>query len=285
MLRVILAILLFPGYLFAQAGDPFIRRISYRGNQFYQLKTGGNSKLIIFLHGGLTNPAFAEGKEIPDAEFLLEGNADFLRMCREHGFDVLLPVANTQMNWLSNYENCFQTLKGFVDSTGLYEQYFISGFSDGGTGSYRIFYSYPKYFNGLIVFNGYPQLNNFYRQVDYQSGKLKKVIFCSTNSDNTIPYEFLLTEYAKQKLLNPDTYLFVVNGKHSFNEYRSKQLQEVFSMIETTPDNWKTNPVHGYIRRDSLVEFYEFRQKVFKKYGYDPVFREENKVQRKALKK
>lgn len=284
MLRALLAILLVSGCFLAQAQDPFIRRIRFQENLFYQMKTGSNSKLIIFLHGGVTNPAFAPGQETPGVAYLLEGNSDFLGMCREHGYDVLLPVTNARMNWLSNYDYCFQTLKALVDSTGLYEQYYIAGFSDGGTGSYRIFYSYPKYFNGLIVFNGYPQLNNFYRGVDYQSGALKKIVFCSTSSDNTVPYEFLLTEYARQKILNPDTYLYVVHGKHTFSEYKAKNLEDVFSMIETIPDNWKKVPVHGYIRKDSLVEFYDFRQKIYKKYGYDPVFLEENKVQKKALK-
>lgn len=285
MLRLLAIVFIVLDCLVLRAQDPFIRKVRFQGNQFYQMKTGGNHKLLIFLHGGLTNPAFGSGKELPEIEFLLEGNADFLRMSREQGFDVLLPVSDARMNWLDSYEYCFRTLKALVDSTGSYQQYFISGFSDGGTGAYRIFYTYPDYFNGLIVFNGYPQLNNFYQKVDYRVGRFRKILFCSTVSDNTIPYEFLLTEYAKQKLLNPDTYLYVTDGKHSFKAYRAGSLNEVFSMLGTRPDNLKSMPVHGYIRKDSLIAFYEFRQKVYKKFGYDPVFLEENKVQKKELKK
>ena len=67
------------------------------------------------------------------------------------GFDIFIPIKNDSLNWIDNYEYCFEKFKLFVDSCKkVYSEIYISGFSDGGTGSYRIFYNHPDYFKGLI---------------------------------------------------------------------------------------------------------------------------------------
>jgi predicted peptidase len=269
--------------LIAQTALSEVVPVSFRGNHFYYIRNEGNKKLLIFLHGGVNNPSFNTDQVIPKLNYLLEGNIDLVPLANENGFDLLIPIKNDSLNWVDNYEYCFQQLKTYSDSTRFYNQIFLSGFSDGGTGSYRIFYSHWDAFDGLIVFNGYPQLNNFYKKVDCSSIKNKKILFLSTKKDNVIPYEFLMTEYAKQKKFNPDTYFFLADGEHNFGDYKRADLKQVFDMIKTVPDNTKTEVIHGYIRKDSLIHFYEFREKINRKYGYEPEFLKENQKQQKRF--
>src|SRR5690606_23644255 len=100
-----------------------------------------------------------------------------------------------------------------------------------GTGSFKIFYNNPEYFNGLVVFNGYPQHANFYKNADYSSVNHQKVVFFGTFKDKRIPYEFMLTEYCKQKSENADTYFYLANGNHSFNSYKKQDLNELFGIL------------------------------------------------------
>lgn len=242
--------------------------VQFQNHSFYSISNESSNKLLIFLHGGVNNPAFAKDQPTPDLDFLLENNESFVDSASHHGFDLLIPIKDDNLNWLSNYGYCHRVFAAFLDSAKTYSAVYLSGFSDGGTGSYRIFYDNPSSYEGLIVFNGYPQHQNHNMKVDYTRIKMKKVLFISTFDDDVIPYEFLLSEYAKQKASNPDTYLYITKGRHSFAAYNGSNFNEIFDMLNQTSDNSQTEPLHGYVRQDSLIEFYPFRKKINRKYGY-----------------
>src|SRR5690606_15434799 len=143
-------------------------------------------------------------------------------------FDLIIPITNDSLNWLNHPQESFIILKEYIKSLGKkYDEIYISGFSDGGTGSYKIFYKNPEHFDGLIIFNGYPQHSNHFKNVNYTSIENKKVIFMSTLKDKIIPYEFLLSEYCAQKKENADTYFYLAKGGHSFRNYGEQDLKEL----------------------------------------------------------
>lgn len=249
-------------------GQNSISQIEFNNHKFHFVKNQSSEKLLIFLHGGVNNPAFSTNLPTPTLHFLLEGNERFIDSATSHGFDVLLPVKDDSLNWLTNYSYCHSVFEDFINSKGHYAEVYISGFSDGGTGSYRIFYEHPTNYAGLIVFNGYPQHQNHNLNVNYTQVKNQKILFISTFNDDVIPYEFLLSEYTKQKASNPDTYLYIAKGEHSFAAYDDSNFHEIFDMLNQISDNSQTEPLHGYVRQDSLIEFYPFRRKIFRKYGY-----------------
>ena len=258
--------------------------VSVNGNHFFYLTQPENTSVIFFLHGGVSNSYFENNKENSELGFILEGNTKFIEESMKNGFDLIIPITNDSLNWISKPDYCFNVFKTHLEQKQQkYDAVYISGFSDGGTGSFKIFYSHPNAFDGLIVFNGYPYLNNFASSVDYFNVVSKKIIFVGTKDDHITPYEFMLMTYCKQKITNPSTYLYVVDGKHSFSFYSDQDFIEVFGILNAKIDNLKTEPLHGYVRHDELIYFYKFKKSIVKKYSIGQEYYNQNKSQQKAL--
>ncbi len=257
----------------------------YENNRFYCIADRSNDKLIVFLHGGVNNPNFKQSHDQITLNYLIEDNDSFLKQAAENNFDLILPITNDSLNWLDQPREAFHVLKDYIESIPKqYQAVYISGFSDGGTGSFKIFYKNPDYFDGLIVFNGYPQHANFYKTADYSSIKNKKVIFFSTFNDKTIPYEFLLTEYCAQKKENADTYFYLANGSHSFRSFREKDFHELFLILTDKVSKNKTEPIQGFVKNDQLIAIYPFRKKIVRKYNFGKETYEDNATQLKRYK-
>ncbi len=252
------------------------------GNSFYSISDNTNKKTIIFLHGGVNNPYFDQPSDKISLDYLLENNQNFITQASLNGFNIIVPITNDSLNWIDNPKNAFIELKKMVSqSSDNYEEIYISGFSDGGTGSFKIFYQNPDYFDGLIVFNGYPQHNNFYKSVDYKTITNKKVLFFSTDKDQVIPYEFLLTEYCSQKKNNPNTFFYLSSGNHSFSNYTIDDIKNLFDILTDKNQNKLTEPIQGFIKNDELVVLYPFRKKIVKKYNFGKEVYEANLSQHK----
>lgn len=275
--------MIFSRHLYSKGADTTL--VHYQGNKFYHITVHTHTNVLIFLHGGVNNPKFHDTSQISGLNFLLEENNLFIRDALMNGFDVLIPITNDSLNWLTNHSYCFQYLSSFLDKSKKYANKYISGFSDGGIGSYKIFYDNTQYFDGLLVFNGYPQHQNFYQHVDYKKVTNKKILFFSTLRDKVIPYEFLLTEYIKQKEYNANTFLYVVKGGHSFAAYDSIAINNCFKILTSTISNSKHDKTHGFLVNDQLVEFYLYRKVITRKYNYGMDTYQENLKQRKKFKK
>ena len=260
--------------------------IEFENSYFYHITGKENSKLILYMHGGVSNPFFKQHQNDIEVGELLEGNRVFVAQAIAAGYDVLLPVTNDSLNWLTRHEYCFQTFMKCLDASALkYREKYISGFSDGGTGSFKIFYSHPEAFDGLIVFNGYPYHRNFAKSVNYSQITDKKVLFFGTTKDKVMYYEFMLTEYCKQKTSNPNTYLYLREGDHSFKCYNEEDAAVVFDILNAEADNVKTDPIHGYIRKDTVLSFYKYRRSIYRKYRHGLEYYKLNKQQKAAYDK
>lgn len=270
-------------HLFSQITNTAL--VKFQEHNFYHISNSSNTKLLVFLHGGVINPAFDNPNEIPEISYLLEGNQVFITSATTNGFDVLIPVTDDSLNWLSNHQYCFQTIKEYIATTKSYDSRFISGFSDGGTGSFKIFYDNKRYFGGLVVFNGFPQNQNFQQSVSYDNLENTKIAFFSTFNDKQIEYEFLIIEYSKQKPLNANTYLHISEGGHSFKEYGPSEMDICFNILTSKVNNLETEAIQAYIENDSIIEFYTFRKKIYKKYLFGKKCFEENMAQEKLYQK
>ena len=242
-------------------------------------------EVLVFLHGGLKNPLIKDGKNRSFND-LIEGNQFFISQIKSRNMMVIAPIVNTKFNWVENYDYVSSCLLEFLAEEKKDRTIYIAGFSDGGTGAYRIFYQNTSDFDGLMIFNGYPQLNNYNQKIDYSKVISKPIIFVSSFKDEMIPYEFLLTEYCKQKKYNPNTFLYITEGKHSFSVYKEKDLSILFNLLHN--ENEQTSsfniPIHGLVRSDTIFSFYKFRKKIVRRYDYGADFFMENKIQEKRLK-
>lgn len=243
---------------------------------YYYIKTTKEQKngLIIYMHGGVSQ---FKGKTTPvdiSPIELLEGNEVFLPAVNNASYDIILPVAYNEYNWLEKAGEDF--IMQLVTIHGSrYKRTYISGFSDGGTGAFRFFYNNPpSTFAGMMVFNGYPQLENYYKKVDHSNGIGKNIIYLSTKSDKIIPYEFLLIEYRRQKILNEHTYFILRDGSHSFKEYGDADFKLCLNLLSKTSTQiedpryiWIYPPIDGLVIDNEIKELYVFRKKTGKNYS------------------
>ena len=280
---LITLILLFVN-LFSQKTDT--SKITFDGHTIYDISNPENKKLILFLHGGVNNPYFKQSPDQISLNYLLENNTSFVSQAIENNFNLIVPISDSSFNWLDKPENAFRILEEYLKTKEYFpEEIYLMGFSDGGTGSYKIFYKHSNFFNGLFVFNGYPQHSNHYKTVDYSLITDKTIAFWGTLNDKTIPYEFLMTEYCQQKKYNPNTYLFLTEGVHGFKSYLEKDIAELFKILTKKTTNSSNEIIHGFVKNDSLQVFYPFRKKITKQYHFGQETYEENRLQLKKYRK
>lgn len=228
--------------------------------------------LIIYMHGGVSQ--FKDKKQLISlsCEELLEENKEFLPVLLTEGYDIVMPIAYNEFNWLEAGGELFIDKLLEIQRT-QYKHIYISGFSDGATGAYRFFYNHPEKYDGVMIFNGYPQLNNYYKKVDYFKAIGKNIIYASTTSDKIIPYEFLLIEFRRQQILNEHTYFLLRKGDHSFTAYSKADFELCVQLLQkesTTTIPGKIllyPPVDGLIIGGKLKEVYPFRKKTGKSYS------------------
>lgn len=259
--------------------------LTFKQHRFYKISNANDSKLLIFLHGGVGHPKFSDPNSKVDLDFLLEGNTSFIQSFLNEGYTVLLPIKDDSLNWLVRYDYAFSILDTIANLYFKhYKETYLSGFSDGGTGAYKIFYTHYNVFNGLIMFNAYPQHQNFNKSVHYDSVRNKKIMYLSTYKDKVIPYEFALTEYVKQKIYNPNTFLYISNGEHWFKRYDSTDFKIVLDVLNGQNTCSSKVAIHGYMYQDKLIEFYEFRKRIYKTYNYSEGVYKVNTYQLKQYK-
>ena len=257
----------------------------FQGSHFYESIDSENSKLLIFLHGGVANPYFKQPAQNIEVDFLLEDNNAFVHLAHQNSFDLIVPITNQNLDWLNEPEKTFNWIREYVKSNPKpYTEIYISGFSDGGTGSFKIFYNHPNFFDGLVVFNGYPQHRNFHKTVDYEDVVDKKLVLVSTFKDKVIPYEFLMTEYVLQKSTNAQTYLYVTEGDHDFKSYTLVDLHKVFDVLTGVNRCGQKQALHGFLVNDTLQEVYPYRKKIVRQFNHGKTVYEENKSQLKRFK-
>jgi hypothetical protein len=235
-----------------------------------------SDKLLIFLHGSISTFQGQVESKPKDLNTLLEFNKDFIATFGENGYDIIIPVAYNEYNWLDMKGDLFidSLFKAYKQN---YSNIYLSGFSDGATGSFKYFHNNPSRFHGLVLFNGYPQHNNYYKGVDHKKIIDHKILFLSQKHDKVVPYEFLLIEYRRQKITNSETYFMLFEGDHDFSTYNRLNFEKCINILETSinipisnhDSIWIFPPVDGLIIKNELLETYQFRNSIARKFGMD----------------
>ena len=273
--KAIFVFLLFFSFCFAKASEIISIEINQTTLFYHFCKSSKPSrKLILFLHGSISAFQGQTESKPKDLNSLLEFNRVFITTFEENGYDIIIPIAYNEYNWLDKKGELFidTLLKVYTQS---YSNIHLAGFSDGATGAFKYFYNHPNRFTGLLLFNGYPQHHNFYKVVDHKTLGNHKILFVSQKHDKVVPYEFLLTEYRRQKITNPETYFMLLEGKHDFSTYNRLNFEKFISFLETTVSINKNNqdsiwiypPIDGLIIENKLVETFQFRHSIARKFG------------------
>lgn len=232
---------------------------------YYKIDGSSKSKALIFLHGSVRYYLNVEAEQTQVSE-LLEGNSDFLNSFSE--YSIYIPVVAKSFNWLTTatVSSLFQN----IPKLSGFDTLIVAGFSDGGTGAYKMFYTAQDSFDGLVVFNGYPQSDWFNKKVNYSLNTDKPVIFVSQHKDKVLRYEFLMTEYRIQKTFNAKTYLYLSKGKHEYAQYTTQDFSKIKScLIDDIKPNFDQMdlPIDGFVRQNRVIEMYYFRKRIGKRYS------------------
>lgn len=277
MVRVILGLLFCLGFSLLHAGE--IRKIEINQTPLYYHFCQGSkpaSKLIIFLHGAVAAYQGQTESKPKGIANLVESNTDFINTLVENGYDVILPIAYNDYNWLATQGGQYlDTLLSMYRKS--YTSIHLSGFSDGATGAYKYFYTHPDKFNGLWIFNGFPQHQNFNKKVDPTHFTDHNIVYVSQENDKIIPYEFLLTEYRRQKITNTQTYFILLEGKHEFTMYTRSDFEKCLVLLENNTEEkvltadsvWIYPPADGLMVENTLMEVYSLRSSVARNFGMD----------------
>ncbi len=257
-----------------------LRELNLDGNKlFYYItkpKIDENHKTLVFLHGSVSLYKDLKNPKLVPLDSLLEMNTSFINEFANSNYMCIVPIAFGEYNWLEGKGEIFldEILK---KEKILAKDVNLSGFSDGATGSFRYFYKQPSKYKSLTVFNAYPQLDWFSKEINYEKINNKKVLYLSQKNDKAIPYEFLLLEYRRQKMFNQETYFVLREGKHEFIKYSSDDFKLVVKLLETPIQSraetkeftWIYPAIDGLIVNNVLLEVYPFRESIGKKYEID----------------
>jgi len=113
--------------------------------------------LIIYLHGGISRPNFPE-----EFDKYVEEN-HLLKFAKQENWLMLFPEANMQTLWweLSGMENLFDQLHSMKNSYNLDDdRIFLTGFSDGASGTFQFALSKPDNFASFYPQNGNMSVGN-----------------------------------------------------------------------------------------------------------------------------
>lgn len=109
--------------------------------------------LIVYLHGGVNR-----GELIADVEeFIME--LPFTEFAEQHGYVLLVPLGQDGATWWDSVgiANVLQQIRNTKQEFNIDDdRVYLTGFSDGGSGSFLFAMWYPSYFAGFISLNGHP---------------------------------------------------------------------------------------------------------------------------------
>ncbi len=240
-----------------------------------EYKCTTNKKAIIFLHGSLKSIQL--GGEYTTKGQVLEGNKTFIQTFIAKGYDIYFPLANKNFSWLTK-EGC-TLISQFPEELKAYDELILAGFSDGGTATINITYNFQSKFTSFIIFNGYPQHKSINQRFDYSKNINKPILFCSSFKDKVIPYEFMLSIYRRERINNPLSYFYLVEGGHLFKKYTKDHFILLIDLLEKRKKSAKI-PIDGFVVGNKVEEVYTFRKKIGKKYHFNILEYEEQNIKK-----
>jgi len=113
----------------------------------HQIKT----PLLVYLHGGVLRRELREDWEIEEFELVT--------LAEERGYLVLFPLGQFGASWWDSVgmTNVLQQIRATKQEFNIDDdRVFMTGFSDGASGSFNFAMCYPTEFAGFLPFNGHP---------------------------------------------------------------------------------------------------------------------------------
>jgi len=190
--------------------------------------------LLVYLHGGVSREELVSDA----AEFIKE--LPFTELAEQHGYILLVPLGQYGATWWDSVgiDNVLQQIRNTKQEFNIDDdRVFLTGFSDGGSGSFLFAMCYPSYFAGFLPLNGHPGVGGEAGEMQTYFVNLynRPVHVINTTDDELYPAAeiFLMMELA-HKAQADVMYRVYAGIDHSF-DYAEHEIPFMHTFMTTHP--------------------------------------------------
>ena len=174
--------------------------------QNYDHKT--KMPLIVYLHGGVSRKDLINNKEFADAI----REHPFTKMADEYGYLLIFPLGQSEATWWDSVgiSNVLQQIRNTKQDYNIDDnRIFMTGFSDGGSGSFLFAMCYPTDFAGFLPLNGHPGVGSEAGEIQaYFVNLFNRPIYVVNTDEDAL--------YPAEKEIRPTMELAHKAGAHIF---------------------------------------------------------------------
>ena len=190
--------------------------------------------LIVYLHGGVSR------KDISEDDVKYFEDSPFVKMAEEQGYILLFPTGQYGATWWDSVgiANILQQIRVTKREYNIDDnRVFMTGFSDGGSGSFLFAMSYPSYFAGFMSLNGHPGVGSEVGKIQTYFVNLfnRPVYVINTDEDELYPADEIRDMLELAHEAGADIFYRIYTGiGHEF-DYAEEELPRMVSFMENNP--------------------------------------------------
>lgn len=185
--------------------------------------------LIVFLHGAIANPEINAAPE----KYVLR--SPMVALADAADAYLLFPFGQKGATWFDSVgtEMVMSEIEAVKKQYAINEnKIFLSGFSDGGSGTYYIAMTNPEPFAGFIPLNGNMKVADMLGEEELfiENTNQKPFFIINTTADMLYPLEQITPAVELLKSSNPNVVFHTPEGNHTM-EYMDKEREALVAFI------------------------------------------------------
>ncbi len=190
--------------------------------------------LLVYLHGGVSR------KDISEDDVKYFEDSPFVKMAEEQSCILLFPMGQYGATWWDSVgiANILQQIRVTKREYNIDDnRIFMTGFSDGGSGSFLFAMTYPSYFAGFLPLNGHPGVASEVGEIQTYFVNLfnRPVYVINTDEDGYYPADKIHDMLELAHEAGADIFYRIYTGiGHEF-DYAEKELPRMVSFMENNP--------------------------------------------------
>jgi len=190
--------------------------------------------LLVYLHGGVSRKDL-----ITDfGEYIKEN--PFVKVAEQQGYILLFPLGQSGATWWDSVgiANVLQQIRKTKEEYNIDDdRVFMTGFSDGASGSFLFAMTYPSYFAGFLPLNGHPGVGSEAGEIQTYFVNLfnRPLYVVNTDEDDLYPAYEIKEMMALAHESGADIFYRIYTGiGHDF-DYADREMPLIAKFMENNP--------------------------------------------------
>ena len=190
--------------------------------------------LVIYLHGGVSRKDL-----IADFDKGIE-ESPFTKMAEQEGYILLFPLGQSGATWWDavGIQNVLQQIRNTKQEYNIDDnRVFMTGFSDGGSGSFLFAMTNPSYFAGFLPLNGHPGVGSEAGEIQTYFVNLnnRPVHVINTDEDDLYPAHEIKEMIALAHKASAKIFYRIYKGiGHDF-DYANEEIPHIVKFMQNNP--------------------------------------------------